>query len=310
MANEIKRVNYYDQQFLREGDFTAEQTYHMEMRRRHNRLLHGWGIVEELKLELIDAKTIKVTNGMAIDKLGREIILDEQKGYDEFSIPSDLEDGNYYITIEYEYPEPLSDPPPAQDMVTPEDRTRVVERPKVSIKKNVIDAGITLILGSAKLIGEKIDGSISPAGRKYIPGVLPSGTIVMWSGIITNIPSGWALCDGRNGTPDLRDRFIVGAGRSYPLKEQGGLDFVELKIDHMPMHSHVYRDIYFMEADGWVHDLTVEQGHEGRRQAGNYGEYDYDNWGFERICKTEVAGTGNAHENRPPYFALYFIMKK
>jgi hypothetical protein len=40
---------------------------------------------------------------------------------------------------------------------------------------------------------------------------VPKGVIVMWSGTITNIPSGWALCDGTNGTPDLRDRFIVGA---------------------------------------------------------------------------------------------------
>ena len=44
---------------------------------------------------------------------------------------------------------------------------------------------------------------------------LPTGVIVMWSGAVSTVPSGWALCNGQNGTPDLRDRFIVGAGSSW-----------------------------------------------------------------------------------------------
>ena len=51
---------------------------------------------------------------------------------------------------------------------------------------------------------------------------LPKGVIVMWSGAIASIPSGWALCDGSNGTPDLRDRFIGGAGQSWNPGHTGG----------------------------------------------------------------------------------------
>lgn len=51
---------------------------------------------------------------------------------------------------------------------------------------------------------------------------LPRGIITMWSGDTNAVPSGWALCDGNNGTPNLKDRFIVGAGQSYGVGNTGG----------------------------------------------------------------------------------------
>ena len=51
---------------------------------------------------------------------------------------------------------------------------------------------------------------------------IPSGGIIMWSGSIDNIPSGWVLCNGSNGTPDLRNRFIIGAGTLYSVGSVGG----------------------------------------------------------------------------------------
>lgn len=48
------------------------------------------------------------------------------------------------------------------------------------------------------------------------------GMIVLWSGAIVDIPDGWVLCDGDNGTPDLRNRFIVGAGDTYAVDAAGG----------------------------------------------------------------------------------------
>jgi hypothetical protein len=51
---------------------------------------------------------------------------------------------------------------------------------------------------------------------------VPSGGIIMWSGSIGSIPSGYVLCNGSNGTPDLRDRFVVGAGNSYSVGNNGG----------------------------------------------------------------------------------------
>src|SRR5690606_24439652 len=64
------------------------------------------------------------------------------------------------------------------------------------------------------------------------------GVIVMWSGSADNIPEGWALCDGTDGTPDLRDRFIVGAGGEYAVGATGGAKEVTLTTAQMPKHSH------------------------------------------------------------------------
>ena len=52
--------------------------------------------------------------------------------------------------------------------------------------------------------------------------MIPIGGIIMWSGSIVSIPNGWRLCDGTNGTPDLRDKFVVGAGNVYSVNDTGG----------------------------------------------------------------------------------------
>lgn len=67
---------------------------------------------------------------------------------------------------------------------------------------------------------------------------IPSGIIAMWSGASNAIPTGWVLCNGQNGTPDLRNRFIVGAGSSYSVGNTGGSDTVSLNTNQIPAHSH------------------------------------------------------------------------
>jgi hypothetical protein len=57
--------------------------------------------------------------------------------------------------------------------------------------------------------------SVSAKGTVDYGGSIPSGVIVMWSGAVVDIPTGWALCNGANGTPDLRDRFVVGADAGF-----------------------------------------------------------------------------------------------
>ena len=78
--------------------------------------------------------------------------------------------------------------------------------------------------------------------KEYVDGeiesVIPTGVIVMWSGSTSSVPTGWALCNGQNGTPDLRDRFIVGAGNSYSVGSKGGADSVTLTTSQMPSHAH------------------------------------------------------------------------
>ena len=52
--------------------------------------------------------------------------------------------------------------------------------------------------------------------------MVPKGGIIIWSGSVNDIPAGWVLCDGSNGTPDLRDRFVLGAGNNYTVGATGG----------------------------------------------------------------------------------------
>src|SRR5690606_35053309 len=67
---------------------------------------------------------------------------------------------------------------------------------------------------------------------------VPSGVIMMWSGSTSTIPAGWFLCNGSNGTPDLRNRFIVGAGSTYGVGATGGANEVTLTESQIPSHSH------------------------------------------------------------------------
>jgi hypothetical protein len=69
---------------------------------------------------------------------------------------------------------------------------------------------------------QTLDNLYGIIGTSPSVSAVPSGGIIMWSGSIGSIPSGYVLCNGSNGTPDLRDRFIVGAGNSYSVGNNGG----------------------------------------------------------------------------------------
>lgn len=80
---------------------------------------------------------------------------------------------------------------------------------------------------------------------------IPSGIICLWSGSVDNIPDGWALCNGENGTEDLRDKFVVGAGRNYAVNATGGsasqavnlsgsTGATTLSVNQMPSHTHTF----------------------------------------------------------------------
>ena len=76
--------------------------------------------------------------------------------------------------------------------------------------------------------------------RKFRKSISP-GLIVMFAGDESDIPDGWQLCDGRSGRPDLRDKFVVGAGygtSSYNIGDTGGNDAVTLSTSNIPSHSH------------------------------------------------------------------------
>jgi len=132
-------------------------------------------------------------------------------------------------------------------------------------------------------------GPIGPAGATGQNGAaMPSGVVTMFFG--SQIPSGWALCDGLNGTPDLRDRFVVGAGNLYPLAGTGGAAQHVLTVAEMPRHSHSY------ESPNWYNSIQQSSP-------------DYAAFVGRGSSTTSDTGGNTAHNNMPPYYALQYIMK-
>lgn len=141
------------------------------------------------------------------------------------------------------------------------------------------------------------DGSVQTTAVVGGSGI-PTGGIIMWSGSIATIPTGWALCDGGNGTPDLKDRFVVGATQDDggqakttikgSLMQTGGEHQHTLTIAEIPKHHHSYQ-----HHPTWRFSGDSEWG--GKGNISNY--------------NTGDTGGDQPHENCPPFFALAFIMK-
>jgi len=162
---------------------------------------------------------------------------------------------------------------------------------------------------------------------------VPFGAIILWSG--SEIPSGWALCDGTNGTPDLRDRFVVGAGSTYSVGDTGGsftTDGHTLTEAEMPSHAHA---VNYDDSGGGGLTVQTTVGDTKPPDSNSYlaGYTDvsavgatppmYTNStgneqtvkgvdGFD-ITKFSMASAGSdqphAHSFEPPYYALAYIMK-
>lgn len=117
---------------------------------------------------------------------------------------------------------------------------------------------------------------------------IPTGGIIAWSG--STAPNGWALCDGTNGTPDLRGRFILGNSSSHAIGSTGGSETVTLTVEQLPSHSHKYAKStkgYKYAKDN--NSTTVCDGY--------------------MVDSTESTGANNPHPNMPPYYTLAYIMK-
>lgn len=150
----------------------------------------------------------------------------------------------------------------------------------------------------------------------------PAGGIIMWSGSVASIPSGWALCDGTSGTPNLMDRFVVGAGSSYAVGDTGGSDTTTLSEANLPAHTHsfsattnttgahTHTQIYFQQT------ASIGQSASGANNAGAAtANYLTTNTGSSGSHSHTVSGTtgstgsGTGFTNLPPYYALAYIMK-
>ena len=166
-----------------------------------------------------------------------------------------------------------------------------------------------------------------------VPSAFISGMIILWYGNTGNIPSGFVLCDGNNGTPNLTDRFVVGAGAAYSPGATGGSSTVTLTTAQIPSHFHSISLSGTTSTKSLTGDMTkisecynVAGGATGvftKKGTGNSpvtgssstsptAGVDFDashDHTFSASGNSGSKGSGSSHENRPPYHALCYIMK-
>lgn len=176
------------------------------------------------------------------------------------------------------------------------------------------------------------DKSITPAvllepffGLEVDDIAVPSGGIIMWSGSVASIPANWFLCDGTNGTPNLQDKFVIGAGGTYAVGATGGaathshtvtVNGHVLSVAELPSHNHaMFANVVNDTALSGATSVAV-------RTSSSPGESEYSmttgGGTTPTLGVTGSAGSGNAHahgassgsaSNMPPYYALAYIMK-
>ena len=177
------------------------------------------------------------------------------------------------------------------------------------------------IIGSdGKLAGDKIGTHTHSLSEieNLKADAFTKGMIMMWYGASNAVPSGWAICNGLNDTPDLRDRFVVGAGSSYSMGNTGGAAGVTLTTKELPNTGDGLVGRWTSETG----NNTIHNGDSGRYGATGYGFvtvtdiYDSNRkngGGDHNVSDYEIDFRkywgGKAHENRPPYYALFYIMK-
>ena len=135
---------------------------------------------------------------------------------------------------------------------------------------------------------------------------VPIGSILPYKGSLDDIPENWALCDGKNGTPDLRDRFIAGAGKTYSLGDTGGQYNIILTKDNLPKDAatSVSGSIitYFQRGNDkgqyrWSNNTDGGTNGNWCMSLGDFSATIFNGWNSTPI------------DNRPPYYALFYIMR-
>lgn len=199
-------------------------------------------------------------------------------------------------------------------------------------------SGTTTAGGTLDITGNlTVDGSSGTSGEVLVSqgsgstpiwgSGFPTGGIIMWSGSVASIPSGWALCDGTNGTPNLQNRFVVGAGDTYSVDDTGGsADAI------IPSHTHTATASVserYLQTVRYVRQPPSPSEVTGIRDVNmtNDGTFTTlynvgrdDGGGRGMAFKTNVrnatgsfttdsSGESVTNKNLPPYYALAYIMK-
>ena len=184
----------------------------------------------------------------------------------------------------------------------------------------VTSSGTLAVTGNLTLDGASGTASttvLTSAGSGATPtwaSPFPSGMIVLWSGSTGSIPSGWVLCNGSNSTPDLRNRFVVGAGDTYSVDATGGSANATL-VSHThtatssvtdPGHFHLAAQ--GTEFPSFGSDGT-DTGPDGRRDGDAHGKTETKTTGISVSTSLSTEGSSATNANLPPYYALAYIMK-
>jgi Phage Tail Collar Domain len=184
--------------------------------------------------------------------------------------------------------------------------------------------------GALNMGGNKVTSSATPSSgddltnKTYVDtsvsNRIPYGVIVMWYGSIVSIPAGWALCNGSSGTPNLQDRFIVGAGSTYGVGNTGGQNSITLSVTQLPTHNHS------VNTSDLAHTHNTRTNSYQTSNSGNGGcpQFAYGN---DNVCNTYMdgyttsysytnatvntsnTGSGSSIDIKPLYYALCYIMK-
>ena len=154
-----------------------------------------------------------------------------------------------------------------------------------------VDAGLKYNPSTNRLTAGSYagDGSALTGIESFV-----TGMIILWSGAANAIPTGFVLCDGNNNTPNLSGRFVVGydaSNNDYDVNDTGGSESVTLTVNQIPAHTHTYIDQY----------VAIDNGYRPWPASNNDCA--------ARNINSGSTGGGQSHENRPPYYALCYIMK-
>ena len=139
-----------------------------------------------------------------------------------------------------------------------------------------------------------------------------TGMIILWYGDTTNIPGGWVLCNGSNSTPDLRDRFVIGAGNpDHSAGSTGGSNSITLSEANLPSHRHFVVSNSLGGQNRTNSNVNANNQVRKGTGAGNlYESYNLASTSADAVSgRSSAVGSGTAFNNKPLYHALCYIMK-
>lgn len=138
-------------------------------------------------------------------------------------------------------------------------------------------------------------------------GMFSKGMIIAWYGEIDKIPDNWTICDGTNGTPDLRNRFIIGSSEKINFGERGGSSSIQLTKSNLPpigqssFSCDSHNGPYHHKTDNFIkfispYSVSTKKGFN-------------DDWGSNWMIDLNTGMDSTPIDIMNPYFSLYYIMK-